>query len=53
MGVDQSSIYNMWMYLYLHRKEKDGEVEVKGLITICNLLRSTWNKGRGRMDTYL
>ena len=53
MGVDQSSVYNIYMYLYLHREEKDGEVEFKGLITIFNLIRSTRNKGRGRMDTYL
>ena len=39
--------------MYLHREEQDGAVEGKGIVTRYTLLRSTRNKERRIIDTYL
>ena len=51
--VDQSSIYKMNIYLYLHREEEYGPVEGKGIVTIFTLIRSNRKKGVVRIGTYL
>ena len=53
MKVDQSSVDKMQIYLYFHCEQEYVAVEGKGLVTRCNLLILTMNKGRGIMDTYL
>ena len=41
------------MYTYLNCEVEDSAVEIKWLVTICIHLRSTVNKDRGRIDTYI